>query len=700
MSRRRASGPHNPDGLLNQVGKRLQAASSPAGWELRAMTVCTDGSLRLYLVPVAGPPEAGVELLWERESTTGFRVDGFGGSVTCRPSKNSSSAATQTSLARLAAKIFAALPPAEFDLLRFAEGSGRTITFNKQISSLLFGGWLAEGKTNWRGYLCCGMSQSFEPPTLTVEFADGDNSLTVSLMPRLEKSSAHSRPTATGFDLVVRDGAGASVVAQPGTPGAFVGFLASRRLEPHCRIIEDPELVVPESDETASGKPAPWEWGRRRGWRRFFHMDEVMELAEVRRTLHGPHAEVVLGERECHNAHPCSYGPRMEVYDFPAHAPWPDLYSGKLLASMVSEKDLISGAGPLFQQMLDAAAAVPGCRAVVVADSCVSSLLAEDAGQRSESVAGEVRTGAMESGDNMFLRAEHFYSGLLAGGQGAGHSRSERATVNLVGYMPGRGRSELVELLARCGVRVNSFFLPDIHLTHLDTFASAICNVLFPISHRSSAYRAIERASGLPSILPPSPFGLSGTKEWLVNVTAACGLEGRVDEVWEEWTQANRDSVEVARRSARRTPVAFVVSPEDCDLLAEPQLVMGVPLLDMLEEWGFPVEVLCYTTNRGSVGSVDAYHPLKQRLPASTLKTFADQEELASLLSTIKAKLVFSDSRCDNRLQRAGKHSFSLRHFELGFQGALRTVQSLVRRGANPYYARFARFALQAQEDL
>ncbi len=300
----------------------------------------------------------------------------------------------------------------------------------------------------------------------------------------------------------------------------------------------------------------------------------------------------------------------------------------------------------------------------------------------------------------MFLRAEHFYSGLLKGGQKKARSKGNAERINLVGYLPGEGRAELVELLTRCGVEVNSFFLPDIHLTHLDTFSSAACNVLFPTSHRDSAYRAIETASGLPSMVPPAPFGLSGTQEWLVQIAVACGLTGRVDEVWQEWSQANVAAIEVARSSASSTPLAFVVSAEDCQLLAQPQLSMGVPLLDLLVEWGFPVEVLCHWTERGPVESSSAYAALSSRLPVAALKPFANEAELADQLSSITAGLVFSDSRFDSRLQRAGKNSFSLRHFEMGFQGALSTVGTLARRGANPYFARFARLSQSPQEDV
>jgi hypothetical protein len=695
MSKPRAAGPHHPDVLLNLVGRRLQAACAKEGWKLGAMTVCVDGGLRLFLVPIDGPPGQGIELLWERETLSGSEVAGFGGGVVARPGNNPPSEEIQVMLARLAATTFASLPPSQFELLNFAKGSKRTIVFNKQITSQLFGGWLAEGKTGWRGYLCRTMTQSFAPAVLMIEFAKMSGTVTVELLPRLEGSSSHYRPGTTRFNIVVRNEAGDEVGTRPGTPGAFVGFLVSRRLEPRCRIVPDPEQVVQEEAQTGGGRPAPWEWGKERGWRRFFHMEEVMELAEVRRTLHGPHAEVVLGERECHNAHPCSYGPRMEVYDFPALAPWPDLYSGKLLASMVSERDLITGPGQLFQQMLDAASAVPGCRAVVVADSCVSSLLAEDADQLSSTVEGDGATAATESGENMFLRNDHFYRGLLSKARKERSPMDGAGAVNLVGYLPGPARDELISLLEQCGVRVNGCFLPDIHLAELDDFHRAECNILYPISHRESAHAAIEHASGLPAVLPPAPFGLAGATNWLVHVAGIFGREQRGLELSREWQARHRDELEMVRRQIAETVVAFVLSEVDSGFLLEPSSAMGVPLLAVLEEWGFSIEVIYYERD---AGREDCKH-LGSRLPAATFITFADECELATVLAASEARLIFSDSRCDSRVHGAGKNTFSLRHFEMGFEGALQTARGLARRAANPYFARFAPVQKPEQEE-
>jgi len=420
-------------------------------------------------------------------------------------------------------------------------------------------------------------------------------------------------------------------------------------------------------------------------------MDEINDLSEVRRVLVGPHAELVLGERECHNAHPCSYGPRLGAFDFPGLEPWPDLYKGRLLASLVTERQLVSGTGSLFDDMVLAAGNTPGCKALIVADTCVSSLLAEDPDLLSSSSQAEGAATAAESGENLLLRNEHFYEGLLAGRPHSPRSKPTPA-VNLVGFLPGRGREELVRLLEQCGIEVNAFFLPDIHLDHLHRFARADCNVFYPVAQRTSAYAAIERTTGLDSLDPPAPYGWRGTRRWLVEIARRFDLVERAETVTEQWLSDGRKELDLLHRVAAGNPLLLVASELDLEYLLDPSRTLGVPLLDAVEEMGFPLEILYYEDAQGQGGQTAGRRrrALMKRRPETHLVRFSDPEQFAALLAASNARLVYSDMRCDHRIHRAGKNTFSMRHLEMGFHGALRSGRRLLRRCANPYYARFA----------
>ncbi len=688
MSERRVGGPHRPDVLLNSLGKRLQQVLASEGWSLGALTVCVGGDLRFFVLPRKGPQE-GIEIRWDRAVTGGEPVAGYGGAVVAMGSKQRPNDRVLSGLLHAVAATIVGLPVREFELLQFAPDRREMLPFDKQITSRLFGGWLAIGKTRWRGYECAGMSQEFNPPRVILEFEKEGEKSTVELLPRLETSPAHRRLGGGSFEVLARNAAGDSDGIRPGSPGAYVGFLVARRLGPGVRVVEDPTLTSAEETGPEESRPKPWEWGSERGWRRFIHMDEVMDLAEVRRVMLGPHAEVVLGERECHNPRPCSYGPRLEAFDYPALEPWPDLYSGRLLATMVSEKDLIAGPGTLFQDLLQAAPKVAGCRAVVVADTCVSSLPAEDADLLSESVAAGSASAAIESGENLLLRNEHFYQGLL-GDRKRGQVRpASSPAVNLVGFLPGPGREELVALLGQCGVRVNAFFLPDIHLTKLEDFASAHCNVLFPISQRQSAYQSIERACGLPGLFVPAPFGPQGTAEWLHRVARHVGRETMAEELLSNWKESNENRLQAASEAAAETPLAFVISDVDVALLTEPKETMGVDLLESARQLGFPVEILHFSSGGRIPPKTKAWDRILDQRNPPEVSVFGSGAELQSLLLAGKARLVFSDARCDFRVHNAGKNTFSLRHFEMGFEGALRMVATLHRRGRNPYFAKY-----------
>ena len=690
MNVRRIASPHHPDSLVNELGKRVQAAISPAGWRLGAMTVCAGGELRLFVVPADRGAESGVELSWERRPPAGVPVAGFGGRVVALTDEGRHSEAKIEELAALAAGTFSALPTADFELLAFAPDDTRDIPFDKSITSCLFGGWLVTAKTRWRGYTCAEMSQAFSPPSISILFEGEGGALNVELTPRLDRSVAHRRPGSSPFGAAITDGSGNQVAARPGGPGAYVMFLVSRRLGPRTQIVEVPGTAAATTG-MRNTRPSPWEWGQKRGWRRFFHMDEITDLAEVRRVLVGPHAELVLGERECHNSHPCSYGPRLGAFDFPALEPWPDLYSGNLLASLVTERQLVAGPGNLFREMLDSAGGTPGCRATVVADTCVSSLLAEDADLLSEGLRRDGTAATAETGENLLLRNERFFEGLLTG-RAPSQRTDDAPAINLVGYLPGPGRQELTHLLSQCGVQVNSFFFPDIHLLGLSDFANAACNVLYPVAHRTSAYAAIERASGLESLAPPPPHGWGATRRWLLYIAGLFDRTQQAEEVADLWFSNARERLERTRTRAEDNPVLFVASEVDLEFLLEPSRAMGVPMLETLEEMGFPIEILYYAGEQSEQGRADETRcrKLQRRRPRPCLGRFSQRPELARALLAGKARLVYSDSRCDYRVHRAGKNTFSLRHFEMGFEGALRTATRLLRRAANPYFARFA----------
>jgi hypothetical protein len=123
--------------------------------------------------------------------------------------------------------------------------------------------------------------------------------------------------------------------------------------------------------------------------------------------------------------------------------------------------------------------------------------------------------------------------------------------------------------------------------------------------------------------------------------------------------------------------LAFVVDANHVSRLADPALTWAIPVLKLLREMGFGVEVLCYG---------------QAQKQAARFTSFSTPEELASLLSEGSFQAVYSEYAYDSRLARAGKAQFSLEEFEMGLGGAARTVQKLTGLCRWPFQRRYAKY--------
>ncbi|MFA5139288.1 MAG: nitrogenase component 1 [Elusimicrobiota bacterium] len=226
--------------------------------------------------------------------------------------------------------------------------------------------------------------------------------------------------------------------------------------------------------------------------------------------------------------------------------------------------------------------------------------------------------------------------------------------VNLVDCPKTYHDEELAPLLASRGLRVNARVFPDIRLNELERYLEASVQV---IPEHLKGMKTLERAlGGLPlrTVYAPAPYGLEDTRAYVRSIGGALPS---LDPGWEP-----------LRREAGRHRLAFVLSPEDLPVFEQPGFQTGVPVPKMLREMGFKADVLLYG------------------------RDFKEPQELAALLRRGPWKAVYSDIFFDSRLTRAGKAQFSMRMFEPGFKGALRTLERLLDACRLPFYPRYSRY--------
>jgi hypothetical protein len=276
----------------------------------------------------------------------------------------------------------------------------------------------------------------------------------------------------------------------------------------------------------------------------------------------------------------------------------------------------------------------------------------------------------------------------------------EERTVNLVGFRSDPETRELVGLLELAGISVNRILLPDLTFELVDRMPQAALNVFLPNQLWQHLYDQLQFDSKIPFISPPAPFGLAGTVRWVGEVAAFFGITetGEVLKAKVEDIQQKRGSL---HQEAGRFKLGFIIRSDETHLLTNPATSWGVPLIEMLEELGFGLEIYIKVADRESArrSSHQVYDAFRER-DRHLIKAFDSMAGMNQRISESRAAAFFSSHFYDWRLTSAGKNMFSLQHFEMGLRGAVRTARRLLGICRNPFYHRYRRFLGRTPEGL
>jgi hypothetical protein len=135
--------------------------------------------------------------------------------------------------------------------------------------------------------------------------------------------------------------------------------------------------------------------------------------------------------------------------------------------------------------------------------------------------------------------------------------------------------------------------------------------------------------------------------------------------------------------------------------LTDASRTWGVPLVEMLEEAGFGLDVFLKVHDRATAQkTAGAIHGLFARPDAHVLKGFNTFEMLEERLAASPCEAVFSHHFFDWRVSSAGKSRFTLQHVEMGVPGTLRTLDRLVGICETPFFRRYQRYLQRTAEGL
>jgi hypothetical protein len=339
------------------------------------------------------------------------------------------------------------------------------------------------------------------------------------------------------------------------------------------------------------------------------------------------------------------------------------------VSTRIGDYQMIAGSNESLRRVLEQAAdRVDEWDAVSVYVSCVPVISGEDFG-------GAIREFTLKTGKPVMIAGttgtdlkrgflEVALDALAA--RPAGAPARLPGTVNLVGFPGTRATWELCALLACTGVSVGQQQLPVLDLERLVRFEEAQAQLLFPMVEYERLYKGLFEPLPVPVVRVPPPFGVDGTVRFLEAALDAAGVDrdegmGRVSGDLD----AVRAELEPLRARAGRHRLGIAVTSAQAEHLVRPERVCGIPLVELLSELGFRVEVL------------------RQSEDPARLDWW-----LGSGLSA-----VCTDVAHDERLLARGVGQFGLADLEPGLAGAVRTLRRLLSACELPFVRDFALYS-------
>ena len=488
----------------------------------------------------------------------------------------------------------------------------------------------------------------------------------------------------------------------PARMAAFAAEDLSRILD------EDPDTRPLPEIPTTTGQEVTnllTSWAGPDAYAEFFAVGEIQRSQLDSIDLSGAFRFVQHCETECLMQAPHGIAPLVSAVEYPwdtrvrsldlgLETPNQEPSADGMMTSELSEKDVIFGNPRRLREILDLVVEMPNPdqKIIFFSNTCVPMVIGEDVESVVRQYARKSRvplvylTVTPKSMYNVFRDLLVSRRREVEAACGAPDPRA----VNLVGYPEGRLSEELHDLLAEAGIRVNTHLIPNFSVARIEALPRAAVSVFYPNRVWANHYAHLMEETRIRCIVPPAPYGFEGTREWLLAIGDALGIRSEAEAAFANAASRHRAAWEAVRARAAGHRVALVVRAEESAHLTDPEATWGIPLLRVLEEAGFEVEVLLKVADRNEAREVAQAAASQVRDPARlVVRGFSTFEMMRKRLHESPAEAVLSYHSFDWRVHEAGKNRFSLQVFETGLAGAVRTVERLVGICRTPFYRQY-----------
>jgi hypothetical protein len=352
----------------------------------------------------------------------------------------------------------------------------------------------------------------------------------------------------------------------------------------------------------------------------------------------------------------------------------------------IGDVDVIKGADVLVDEALNFIASLPNKPdSVVIQAGCLPEVTGDDIDASAARTKDRLRLPVVAVGQHNDVAGMSF-GDLLERESYALDRPLEPHAVVLLGMPAFLGRRELLGLLQRAGVDVLATVLPEIPDNAIESLRRASVVVEYPWDRYLVTMRRLaERLAPVRSLRPRPPYGFENTRRWLLSIGASVDRRDAVEAQIDVLMAKLAPRWELLRSRARQLRVGFVIEHGNWRAALSAQRSLGLPMLELLTEMGFGIEILAYSGERGR-------QPEPERFDDIHVRWYRSVDELDEQLADPRVVAWYSEMYFDRRLTRNGKNNFSMRQFSMGFHGAVDTLESMLRAGNMSFYRSYGRY--------
>ncbi|PRP94279.1 nitrogenase component 1 [Enhygromyxa salina] len=352
----------------------------------------------------------------------------------------------------------------------------------------------------------------------------------------------------------------------------------------------------------------------------------------------------------------------------------------------ISDIDVIKGADVLVDQALELLAELPDRPdSVVIQAGCLPEVTGDDIVASAARTHDKLRLPVFAVGQHNDVVGKSF-GDMLAVHPISLDRELDPLGVAILGMPALAGRRELLGLLDRAGVKVLTQLLPDMGEDALEQLARASVLVGYPWDRYTVTIERLAARMAPARILSlRPPFGLAGTRQWLSSIGAAVDRRAEVEAEIDAMMTGVYGRWQLLRGRAQQLRVGFVIEHGNWRSALSIQRSLGVPMLELLSEMGFGVDVLAYCGERTSP-------PASERYDNIHVRWYRTVEELDVQLADDRVAAWYSELHYDRRLTRNGKNTFSMRQFSVGLLGALDSLEGMLRVANMSFYRSYSRY--------